>query len=206
MLTEQGLRALNPGERDWILLSGYGLFKNTSARLLAPWVGELGKGPVFVFDPGPVVADIPPEILDRVLSRADWVTANQKESEILTGRFDPGGAAEVLARGRRGAIVRVGKDGCWLATGGGADFVAGFPVDTVDTNGAGDTHAGAFIAACGLGHDVQGATVLANAAAALSTTRHGPATAPSLGETIAFLASRDIRLQVSKNVAQMDVA
>ena len=64
----------------------------------------------------------------------------------------------------------------------------GFPVDAVDTNGAGDTHAGVFIAALAHGADPLEAARRANAAAALSVTRPGPATAPTAAELAEFLA------------------
>ncbi|WP_373504547.1 PfkB family carbohydrate kinase, partial [Aestuariivirga sp.] len=86
-----------------------------------------------------------------------------------------------------GALVRCGADGCWLAHGGHVRHIDGFKVDTIDTNGAGDTHDGAFIAALMAGETPVDAAVLANAAAALSTTRFGPATSPDLAETRRFL-------------------
>ena len=88
--------------------------------------------------------------------------------------------------------MRTGADGCWLACAGHVQHIAGFEVDAVDTNGAGDTHDGVFIAANCLGYGARDAACLANAAAALSTTRHGPATAPDLAGTLAFIKSRGL--------------
>ena len=66
----------------------------------------------------------------------------------------------------------------------------GFAVEAVDTNGAGDTHTGVFLAALAAGAGPAEAVRLANAAAALSVTRHGPATGPTRAELAEFLASR----------------
>jgi len=63
-------------------------------------------------------------------------------------------------------------------------------VDAVDTSGAGDTHTGAFIAALAGGADEVDAARTANAAAALSVTRRGPATGPAAAELTRFLAGR----------------
>jgi sugar/nucleoside kinase (ribokinase family) len=68
--------------------------------------------------------------------------------------------------------------------------VPGFLVDAVDTNGAGDAHTGTFVAALARGADALDAARTANAAAALSVTRRGPATAPSAAELARFLAGR----------------
>jgi sugar/nucleoside kinase (ribokinase family) len=67
--------------------------------------------------------------------------------------------------------------------------VRGFPVTPVDTNGAGDTHTGAFLAALASGAGPAEAARRANAAAAFSVTRRGPATGPTTAELARFLAS-----------------
>jgi sugar/nucleoside kinase (ribokinase family) len=101
-----------------------------------------------------------------------------------------------VAHPRAGVLVRTGAAGCLVArTGAGADglppvHVPGFPVTVVDTNGAGDTHTGTFIAALAGGADALDAARTANAAAALSVTRRGPATAPAESELARFLAGR----------------
>ena len=187
--------AVIPSNDDWLLLTGYSLFKAESGRVLSPWLDQLKPGPMLLFDPGPTVADIPQDRLRSVMARADWVSANRLEAKVLTGEADPVLAARTLSKGRAGAIVRYGAEGCWIATSqDDVAFIPAFAVDTVDTNGAGDCHDGAFIAASILGHPPEQAALLANASAALSTTRHGPATAPSLTEAISLIESRGLRL------------
>ena len=92
-----------------------------------------------------------------------------------------------------GVLVRTGRDGCLLGRAGAEPVqVPGFPVDAIDTTGAGDAHTGTFIAALARGSGEDDAARGANAAAALSVTRRGPATAPSAAELARFLAVRDI--------------
>jgi sugar/nucleoside kinase (ribokinase family) len=67
--------------------------------------------------------------------------------------------------------------------------VPGFQVDVLDTNGAGDAHSGAFIAALAAAAADVTAARSANGAAALSVTRRGPATAPTGEELARFLAT-----------------
>ena len=181
---------------DWVLLTGYSLFKKESARAFLPWLKSLQRSPLFLFDPGPTVAHIAPDVLNVALARADWISANGDEAKIITGFSDPALASQSLARTRRGAMVRVGADGCYLSLAGEvAQHISGFTVDTIDTNGAGDAHDGAFIAGICRGFNPSDAAQLANVAAALSTTKQGPAEAPSLEETQAFLATRGIILR-----------
>ncbi|MBA1431318.1 PfkB family carbohydrate kinase, partial [Pseudomonas orientalis] len=60
--------------------------------------------------------------------------------------------------------------------------VPGFKVQAVDSNGAGDAHAGVMIAGLANGLTPAEAARRANAAAALAVTRWGPATAPGTAE------------------------
>jgi len=184
------LEDLDAPSYEYALLTGYSLYKKESAAAFLAWLATLGERPLLFFDPGPTVADIPPTALDAVLARASWVSANAREAETLTGDPDPSRAAARLASGRAGAVVRVGADGCWLAQQGDVRHIGGFDVRCIDSNGAGDTHDGAFLAALIGGATALEAAVLANAAAALSTTRIGPATSPDMTETRRFLEIR----------------
>ena len=166
----------------YALLSGYSLYKPESAAAFVPWLAALSRPPQLLFDPGPVVADIPPAALALAMARADWVSVNAREAQVLTGESNSANAAATLGAGRSGALVRIGAGGCWLATSDGVRHVVGFKVDAIDSNGAGDTHDGAFIAALLAGATPVDAATIANAAAALSTTRLGPATAPDWTE------------------------
>lgn len=194
-VTSDDLARLPTADFDWLLLSGYALYHPRSADVFAAFLARLPRGPRFLFDPGPLVAQISQPRLEAALARADWVSANRREAEILTGCVEPARAAEALATRREGALVRTGEAGCWLACGSNpAEAIPTFAVEPIDTTGAGDTHDGAFIAALLQGRSPRAAAVFANAAAAISVTRHGPATAPSLAELLAFLDGRGVDL------------
>jgi sugar/nucleoside kinase (ribokinase family) len=184
------LASLSAASHDVALLTGYSLYKPRSAAAFLSWFPSLARPPLLFFDPGPTVADIPRKALDETMRRADWVSANAAEARVLTGEADAARAAATLSASRQGALVRTGADGCWLSHGGETVHVPGFAVSTIDTNGAGDAHDGAFIAALLMGLRPLDAARLANAAAAISTTRIGPATSPDLAETRRFLAAR----------------
>ncbi|MEU1299874.1 PfkB family carbohydrate kinase [Streptomyces shenzhenensis] len=180
---------LRPG--DLVQLSGYGLALPGNGPLLSGFTAGLPADVTVCFDPAPLVADIPEAVLTPVLARADWLSANAREARLLSGHEDPRAAAaalrERLAPGA-GVLVRADKDGCWLAAPGQAPtHVPGFPVDAVDSNGAGDAHVGSFLALLSQGHDPLTAARGANAAAAYAVTRHGPATAPDRTALTNFL-------------------
>lgn len=192
------LASLQVQSCEYALLTGYSLYKPRSAAAFLSWLPQLPRPPLMFFDPGPVVADIERNTLEKAMEQADWVSANSEESKVLTGENDPSQAAAMLARGRKGALVRRGAEGCWVHYGGKCAHVPGFSVDAVDTNGAGDTHDGVFIAAMIHGFAAVDAATIANAAAALSTTRIGPATSPDATETRQFLAARGATLAASE--------
>jgi sugar/nucleoside kinase (ribokinase family) len=214
-LTCADLRAVQARPRDAIYLSGYGLLHPSSQRALLGWLERLDDRNVVFCDPGPLVHLIPPGVLDPVLRRADWWTCNAREAAALTGQQDPLAAAQALAEhagqrdpaglsgspqrrssgerrsppARPGVLVRAGPAGCLIGRRDAAPVrVPGFPVDVLDTSGAGDTHTGTFIAALAAGAEETDAARTANAAAALSVTRRGPATAPTAAELARFLA------------------
>ena len=190
-LTTADLDPVRAAPGDAVYLSGYGLAHPSNAAALRGWLRRLGEEHLVVFDPGPLAGSLPGDVLDPVLHRADWVTCNARESALLTGAVDPGDALRVLTGKlpRAGVLVRVGPDGCLLGGRGvAAEHVAGFRVEVVDTNGAGDTHTGAFLAALASGASSVEAVRTANGAAALSVTRRGPATGPTRAELDRFLA------------------
>jgi sugar/nucleoside kinase (ribokinase family) len=198
--------AIPVGAGDAVYVSGYGLVAPESGAILGAWAAALPAEVLLFVDPGPLVADIPATVLGPVLSRCDWWSSNQREAALLTGAGDPAEAARLLiARtGRAGVIVRAGRSGCVLALrapgpgaaagpdaapGPGAVPLSLIPapaVVAVDTTGAGDAHAGVFLAGLAAGLSPAAAASRANAAAALAVTRAGPAESPSRAELDAF--------------------
>ncbi|WAP53908.1 PfkB family carbohydrate kinase [Streptomyces sp. S465] len=183
------LAALRPG--DLVQISGYGLAYPVNGPVLASLVARLPEHIRVFLDPGPLVDQIPEEVLEPVLARCDWISCNQREGRLLTGRDDPREAAAALAARlgpRTGVLLRADAAGCWLVPPGGeALHIPGRRVTAVDSNGAGDAHTGAFLALLGHGLDPDTAVRGANAAAAYAVTRHGPATGPTRGELLDFL-------------------
>ena len=184
---------MRPAPADAVDRAGDRLAPPSNAAALHGWLGRLPDDRLVVLDPGPLAGALPDGVLRPVLARADWVTCNARESARLAGSADPREALRVLARRlpRAGILVRVGPAGCLLSLRGSPpQHVPGFAVEAVDTNGAGDTHTGVFLAALASGAGPAEAVRRANAAAALSVTRRGPATGPTAAELDAFLSSQ----------------
>jgi sugar/nucleoside kinase (ribokinase family) len=189
-LSTAQLDELDVNEHDYVYFSGYALLHESNSRALLSFLTRIPASTTFLFDPGPIVSDIAASFLEAVFERVDWFSCNEREARLLTECDDAGEAARVLRSrmSRGGAIVRVGAAGCLVAeTASRSDVVPGFQVDVVDTNGAGDTHVGAFAAQLALGRTPLDALRWANAAAAWSVTKTGPATGPTSEELNAFV-------------------
>lgn len=176
---------------DWVLLSGYTLYYPGSGKAASDWIAALPPAVTVMFDPSPLADQIPAEILATVMARADWISANEAEAAMLLSGARGRALGPNLAQGRQGAILRHGAAGATLIHAGHSTPVPAHPVTVIDTNGAGDTHIGSFIARMCLTGDPLASLRYANIAAALSTTREGPATAPPSAEVLALLCAHN---------------
>ncbi|NIA71724.1 ribokinase [Pelagibius litoralis] len=194
-LSDAELSAVHPQRGDWIVVSGYTLSYADSREPLHRWLTSLPPDLPVIFDPAPVVAAIPEEILHAVLARATWVSANLAEARVLTGENIPERQAAVLLEhhcpAAEGILLRAGAEGAYLQQRGEPQTrLPAFAVEAVDTNGAGDTHLGVFVAALARNETACDAAQRANAAAAISVTRFGGSAAPTGGEIDTFLAGQ----------------
>ena len=192
VITPDDFPFMMPEPGDWVFTSGYTLAYPGSQQGQTEFIEALPDHATFAFDPTGIVGDIPANLLKRVLRRTDWLSLNRSEAAAIVG---DGEDKEMVARlfdrhcqRARGIVLRSGAAGALLALAGREPvFVPAFAVETIDTNGAGDTHDGAFIAALSQSMSPLDALICANAAAAISTTRHGGPTAPDAKEINEFL-------------------
>ncbi len=192
VLERHVLDALAVTARDIIYVSGYSLMLADKGAVLVEWLEQLPADTRVAFDPGPLVDAIDSALLARVMAVVSIWTSNRVEALRFAKTDDFDAAFDlVIARLRSGAlaIVRDGASGCYLRVGEMRDHVRGFAVKAVDSNGAGDAHAGVFLATLATGADARTAARRANAAAAIAVTRHGPATSPDAAEIDVFVGS-----------------
>ena len=132
------------------------------------------RGVTVVLDPGPV-RPVPQEFYRHV----SVITPNETEAEALMGHpiADIGAAAaaahELLGRGVRTAVIKLGSMGAYWSDGNDAGHVPTFPVDAVDTVAAGDAFNGAMAVALAEGKSLPEAVRWGCAAGALAVTRVG---------------------------------
>ncbi len=181
---------------DALHVSGYGLLHTTNRAAVLDRLDRLDPATTVFYDPGPLGPYLPAEVRERLAARVDWFSCNEREARLLSGASDILASAAAVAgdSARGGVIVRLGPAGCLIWPVGGAPAtVPGYAVTAVDTNGAGDAHLGAFIAAVAAGRTPAAAARRANAVAAIAVTRPGPAASPTADEVDDFLRNRRSR-------------
>lgn len=200
------------GEGDVLYMTGYSLVDPEPRAALLRLVdrlvaeGRLGTAdapgrPACVFDPSTMAPAIPAEALESIARLHPLWTMNAREAEAVAlhlgvrpedhtmERLEAAVLALVLSQHLEACvIVRGGEMGAWLARDDNVERIPSVPVQAVDTNGAGDAHAGVLCAELARGTELAEAVHRANAAAAIAVTRHGPATSPTSAEIDLVLA------------------
>jgi ribokinase len=120
----------------------------------------------------------------------DVISPNVNEAELLTGsktgeeRADKNIAMDLIARGAKAAVLKLGARGSMVVTADGQMArVPAYSVEIVDTTAAGDAFTAALAVGVAQGHDLAEAARFANAAGALACTKLGAQSAmPTLAE------------------------
>lgn len=189
-LSTEDLAQVRVAADDYVYVSGYSLLQASKAQALLDWLLALPSDLPLMFDPGPLLGSVEPSLIAALLPRVGIWSSNRAEALQFTGCLGIDSALEHLAMRLAPEallVLRDGPRGCWVSQQGRHALVPGFQVEALDSNGAGDAHAGVFVAALAAGYAPLAAARRANAAAALAVTRRGPATAPGTAEVEAML-------------------
>jgi ribokinase len=128
-----------------------------------------------LLDPAPAMKHFPDE-----LCCVDIISPNVSEAEILTGRkaveerVDKLVASDLIERGAKNAVLKLGSRGSMVVCGDGHMYRVGpYKVDVVDTTAAGDAFSAALAVSVATGKGLHEAAKIANAAGALACTKLG---------------------------------
>jgi len=198
---------LTPGEVDPEYISGSRLLYVSGYTLIASPIREAVFGaveiatrstiPIF-FDPGPKLAGIPIEMLERLISVSRVVLLNEREMDLIKETdCTRDSARELLKEGPKAIILKRGPEGCWIYTDSGFIEVPGHRVRAVDTTGAGDAFNASFVYGYLRGWTLRKSAVLANAVGAVKVTRMGAGIkVPTKEEIKEFLLKSHIELDI----------
>lgn len=125
------------------------------------------------FDPNSDPSDSWSDSIREVLAYTDLLFVNKAEALALTRRRTVSAALKALAREVPCAVIKLGPDGAVAINGGEISSAEGFPIEPVDTTGAGDSFAAGFVSSYLRGRTVRECLDVANACGALSTLQVG---------------------------------
>ncbi|MCC2640570.1 MAG: rbsK [Nitrospira sp.] len=151
-------------------------------------------GIITILNPAPALP-----LSSDLLKLVDILTPNESEARALSGLTDLSEAAQFLmARGVGAVVVTCGAEGALTCCGKGISHIPAFPVESIDSTGAGDAFNGALACAMAAGVGLETAIEMANAAGALATST------PGAQESMPF--KREIESLHRSRVRRMPVA
>ena len=134
----------------------------------AEWIAVAAEArSMITLDPHTEDSAADPDAYTDLIPACTAFLPSAQESELLAGPDHEQAARDYVAAGARIAVVKLGHEGCVVATGTEVTFVPAQPVgQPVDTTGAGDAFCGAFAAAIAQGRSpVEAAQVAVQAGA-----------------------------------------
>ncbi|MEB6334329.1 PfkB family carbohydrate kinase [Serratia rhizosphaerae] len=162
-----------------VYANGYELVGEPGAAL-REWLTRLPFDQYRLIDPGPRVGLLGEEFFAMLSDSHTLLTLNRDEVAILCGDGDPVDAAQRYAAARNFTLIcRLDSDGAWICDGKHPpQHIAAYPVEVVDTIGAGDAHCAGLLAALSAGWPLPQAVDLANRVAACVVASRGADAAP----------------------------
>jgi sugar/nucleoside kinase (ribokinase family) len=129
-----------------VMLEGYTLFNHELTRAIARAAKAAGAELALDLASFEVVKYNHGVLEELLAGQVDIVFANEDEAAAWTGGSPEQALADLAGRTRL-AVVKLGKEGAWIARGGERVRVGIEPVESVvDTTGAGDCWAAGFLA------------------------------------------------------------
>lgn len=178
---------------EYLYLEGYlvaspgGLESMLHARAIA--AGSACKVSLTLSDPN-MVRFFRPQFESVIGASVDLLFCNEEEAMMLTGARQVDEAAEKLKQLARTFAITLGANGALVFDGTAMIRIQPFPTRAVDTNGAGDMFAGAFLYGITHGKDFLQAGKIASLASSRVVAQWGPRLTPE--EAISVLAGLTI--------------
>ena len=155
---------------SWVGVTGYYLLGDNPEDIMICMEELYRAGTKFLFDPSPMVSEIEPDILARMVKISDILTPNASELHPFGGEQ---GIRELTAAGKT-IILTQGASGGTVYTSTGTFDYASTLCNVVDTTGAGDSFSGALLYAVTEGYTLEQGIELAARCAAKTCEICGP--------------------------------
>lgn len=166
------------GNSDYIYIEGYLAPSPTAkdAAIAARQMAQEKDVKVALTLSDPTIATHFKTELSEMIGGApiDILFCNKEEAITFTGAANLDAAKAELNKKARQVVITLGKDGAIILERDNEKHVPGVPTKAIDTNGAGDGFAGAYLAAITQGKTSEEAAQQANEYAAKIVAKFGP--------------------------------
>ena len=164
-------------DSEYLYIEGY-LVTSPTGRAAAIHAREVAekhqvKTAISLSDPG-MVEFFRDGLQEMIGDRVNLLFCNEDEAKSWTSSDDLEQAIETLKQSADTFAITLGAKGAVLFDGEKVIAIDGHSVKAIDTNGAGDMFAGAFLYALSHGHDFAQAGRLASLASATVVSGYGP--------------------------------
>ena len=164
-------------ESDIVYIEGYLLASDSGfeASLHAQALAKERVAKVALTLSDVFIVDVFKARVDELLKNGvDLLFGNEAEAMAYTDRTDVSGACLVIGKVVSDFAITLGGEGALVTDGGNVKTVSGFPIEVVDTNGAGDAFAGAFLFGVTNGYSTEEAGKLGCYAGSQVVSKFGP--------------------------------
>ena len=162
---------------EYLYMEGY-LVTSPSAKeanIHARKIAERnGVKTAFTFSDPAIVEHFHQELTETIGDGIDLLFCNESEALNYTGKDSIEGAIEVIKTFAKNFAITLGSKGAVVYDGTRTHAIAPFPIKAVDTNGAGDMFAGAYLYGITHGYAVADAGKLASLASSHVVRQFGP--------------------------------
>ena len=176
-LSEKELDAQAIKDSNYIFLEGFlvssptGLVAMKEAKRFA---NENDTKVSLTFSDPSMVKYFRDQMIDVVGDGVDLLFCNIEEAELFTGEEGLENVKKALEKVAKQFVITFSEKGSLVYDGSNYINIQPFPTKAVDSTGAGDMFAGAFLYAINNGHSYEGAGTLASAASSAVVGKYGP--------------------------------
>lgn len=161
----------------WLYIEGY-LCTSDSARAAVLEARRIargnGVGIALTFSDPAMAQFFQPQLAEMVADGVDLLFCNEEEARAYSKTESTAAALDALKAVAKRIVITQSKDGALLWDGQNTIKIAPAPAQPIDTLGAGDTFAGAFLYGESQGWDMEKSGRLAAQAAAAVVSQFGP--------------------------------
>ena len=176
-------------EAEALFVDGWADHEGVQTIILDGLRAAGGAGIPRFFDPGPGNAEFDMSWHLEAASLSTVLLLNEGEAQRISGRTESSRVAkELLDLGPDLVIIKLGAEGCYVQSAEFAAKVNGYPVELVDSTGAGDSFDAAIIYGYLEKLGIESMATLANAAGAAKVRKRGTGhSMPTIAEILSIV-------------------